>query len=263
MALTRETKAELLASYQSEMAGVPHAFLVDSPASRWGRSDDLRRRCEQPAAATRWSRTGSPSSLSRTAALALSRSIWQGDGDRVQRGRSGRVGQDADGVREGRTGDRIQGRHGGRPKGVGRRDSGDRQSAEPGGSGGEAPVPAPVADCAVGAGFGRRDAAVPPHPERDCKSEGKGLTAALAIDVWNRGAGPAPLNRKGIQGNGSSSSGTDQADRRDDRPRSEHAGQGARRALRCVGGGGGYGGRGRGRRRGRRGRRTDRGSMCS
>ena len=44
MALTRETKAELLASYQSDMAGVPHAFLVGFSGITVGQVDDLRRR---------------------------------------------------------------------------------------------------------------------------------------------------------------------------------------------------------------------------
>ncbi len=44
MALTRETKAELLASYQNDMAGVPHAFLVGFSGITVGQVDDLRRR---------------------------------------------------------------------------------------------------------------------------------------------------------------------------------------------------------------------------
>ena len=44
MALTRETKAELLANYQSDMAGVPHAFLVGFSGITVGQVDDLRRR---------------------------------------------------------------------------------------------------------------------------------------------------------------------------------------------------------------------------
>lgn len=44
MALTRETKAELLASYQSDMAAVPHAFLVGFSGITVGQVDDLRRR---------------------------------------------------------------------------------------------------------------------------------------------------------------------------------------------------------------------------
>ena len=44
MALTRETKAGLLADYQSDMAGAQHAFLVDFSGITVGQVDDLRRR---------------------------------------------------------------------------------------------------------------------------------------------------------------------------------------------------------------------------
>ncbi len=44
MALTRETKAALLASYQSDMARMPHAFLVGFSGITVGQVDDLRRR---------------------------------------------------------------------------------------------------------------------------------------------------------------------------------------------------------------------------
>ncbi len=44
MALTRETKAELLASYQGDMADAPHAFLVGFSGITVGQVNDLRRR---------------------------------------------------------------------------------------------------------------------------------------------------------------------------------------------------------------------------
>ncbi len=44
MALTRETKAELLASYQGDMAAAPHAFLVGFSGITVGQVNDLRRR---------------------------------------------------------------------------------------------------------------------------------------------------------------------------------------------------------------------------
>ncbi len=44
MALTRETKAELLARYQGDMADVSHAFLVGFSGITVGQVDDLRRR---------------------------------------------------------------------------------------------------------------------------------------------------------------------------------------------------------------------------
>ena len=44
MALTRETKAELLAGYQSDMAAAQHAFLVGFSGITVGQVDDLRRR---------------------------------------------------------------------------------------------------------------------------------------------------------------------------------------------------------------------------
>ncbi len=44
MALTRETKAELLATYQGDMAAAPHAFLVGFSGITVGQVDDLRRR---------------------------------------------------------------------------------------------------------------------------------------------------------------------------------------------------------------------------
>ncbi len=44
MALTRETKAELLASYQSDVVGAPHAFLVGFSGITVGQVDDLRHR---------------------------------------------------------------------------------------------------------------------------------------------------------------------------------------------------------------------------
>ena len=44
MALTRETKAELLASYQDDMAAAPHAFLVGFSGITVGQVNDLRRR---------------------------------------------------------------------------------------------------------------------------------------------------------------------------------------------------------------------------
>ena len=44
MALTRETKAALLASYRNDMADVPHAFLVGFSGITVGQVDDLRRR---------------------------------------------------------------------------------------------------------------------------------------------------------------------------------------------------------------------------
>lgn len=44
MALTRETKAELLAGYRSDMAAAPHAFLVGFSGITVGQVDDLRRR---------------------------------------------------------------------------------------------------------------------------------------------------------------------------------------------------------------------------
>ncbi len=44
MALTRETKAGLLASYRSGMAAAPHAFLVGFSGITVGQVDDLRHR---------------------------------------------------------------------------------------------------------------------------------------------------------------------------------------------------------------------------
>ena len=44
MALTRETKAELLAGYRSDMSSAPHAFLVGFSGITVGQVDDLRRR---------------------------------------------------------------------------------------------------------------------------------------------------------------------------------------------------------------------------
>jgi len=44
MALTREAKSELLASYRSSVAGAPHAFLVGFSGITVGQVDDLRRR---------------------------------------------------------------------------------------------------------------------------------------------------------------------------------------------------------------------------
>ncbi len=44
MALTRETKAELLAGYQDEMAGAAHAFVVGFSGITVRQVDDLRRR---------------------------------------------------------------------------------------------------------------------------------------------------------------------------------------------------------------------------
>ena len=191
MALTRETKAELLASYQGDMASAQHAFLVGFTGITVGQVDDLRRRVRT--AGGRYSVV-----KNRIARLAFEDSslgvlsdhlvgptaIAYSDDDPVGLAKTLTEFAEDVPVLEFKAGLVTASRcRGG--------DQGDRQSAQPGGAGGEAPVPAPVADRAAGTGARRHHAAAPPRIEPGRKSAGSksgewGLIPALSRRLETR-----------------------------------------------------------------------------